>query len=50
MDSEREAYLLNQERERIFEASRAFWVGDMGPAWIRVSDLKAILGPEPSAD
>jgi hypothetical protein len=33
MDPEREAYLINQERQRIWDAISAHWKGDMGPAF-----------------
>lgn len=50
MDPEREAYLLNQERERIWAAMKAHWQGDMGPAFVFVRDIKHIFQPEASAD
>ena len=36
---------LIRERVRIYEATRQHWHGEMGPAWIYVNDLHAILNP-----
>jgi len=49
-DLEREAFLLNQERERIYTAIQAHRKGDMGPAFVFVKDIQPIFTPEASAD
>ena len=50
MDLERENFLVNQERERIWNAIKAHWKGDMGPAFVFVKDIAPIFTPEASAD
>ena len=50
MDSDREAFLLNQERERLWSAIRTVEQGDMGPSFVFMRDIQVFFQPEPSAD
>lgn len=50
MDLDRETFLINQERERIWNAIYAHAHGDMGPANVYLKDIAHIFTPEPSTD
>ena len=48
-DQENEDRIRNEERSRLWDAIRAHWQGDMGPAFVFVKDIKHLFQPEPSA-
>ena len=50
MDSDREVFLLNQERERLWNLIRSKEQGEMGPSWVFVRDIREFFQPEASAE
>lgn len=50
MDLEREHFLLNQERDRLWNAIRTKEQGDMGPSFVFMKDIRSFFQHEASAD
>lgn len=48
--AEREVMLVNDERRRLWKAMEAYWYGDMGPAAVKVRDIRHLFWPEAPVD